>query len=114
MDSKTPNQGPAQEAARRRLARLRERHGGAAAHNKVWKSKNPEKAKAHKTVENAIKAGKLIRRPCEECGAPKAQAHHEDYSKPLEVKWLCAKDHRKRHREIDANQAAVHADGATA
>lgn len=65
-----------------------------------WQRKNSEKRKAHKTVERAIAAGDLERKPCERCGDPQAQAHHEDYSKPLEVNWLCAKDHKARHREM--------------
>jgi len=61
----------------------------------------PEKAKAHRMVSNAIRDGKLYRQPCEVCGA-KAEAHHEDYSKPLDVRWLCPKHHRARHKgEID-------------
>lgn len=47
----------------------------------------------------AIKSGKLTRLPCESCGATKSEAHHEDYSKPLEVKWLCRKCHGAAHRK---------------
>lgn len=35
-----------------------------------------------------IRYGKLVRLPCERCGG-KAEARHEDYSKPREVRWLC-------------------------
>lgn len=40
----------------------------------------------------------MKRQPCAECGRPDAQAHHEDYGKPLDVKWLCVTHHRKAHR----------------
>lgn len=33
--------------------------------------------------------GKLVRRPCALCGSADSQMHHEDYSKPLDVTWLC-------------------------
>ena len=56
------------------------------------------KRKANRAVQRAIVSGKLIRpTSCEECGsAGKIDAHHEDYSKPLEVNWLCKKCHHKR------------------
>lgn len=63
---------------------------------------NPEKNKARQIVSNAIRYGKLKKQPCEICGE-KAQAHHEDYSKPLEIKWLCFKHHRESHGQLDSN-----------
>src|SRR4051812_39153823 len=41
----------------------------------------------------ALRKGVLTRQPCEVCGSEKSQAHHEDYSKPLEVRWLCRPHH---------------------
>lgn len=43
------------------------------------------------------KAGKLPKQPCETCGNEKAEAHHTDYRKALDVKWLCFKHHREEH-----------------
>lgn len=43
--------------------------------------------------------GKLQPQPCKRCGAAKAEKHHKDYSKPLEVEWLCRKCHLAEHRE---------------
>ncbi len=63
-----------------------------------WVSVNPEKRRAHYTVSNAIRDGRMRRAPCEVCGA-KAQAHHHDYSKPLEVRWLCAAHHAEEHKK---------------
>jgi hypothetical protein len=86
-----------------RLARLRQRRGGAAAHNKLWEQKNPEKAAAHKTVEVAVRLGKLVRQPCEVChSTTRIHAHHDDYSKPLDVMWLCPLHHKQRHKELEA------------
>ena len=51
-------------------------------------------------VHHAIQRGWLETQPCEKCGDVNAQAHHEDYSKPLEVVWLCSKHHAERHREM--------------
>ena len=46
---------------------------------------------------NAVKSGKIQRMPCQICGNEKAQGHHEDYSKPFDVVWLCARHHADRH-----------------
>lgn len=59
--------------------------------------KYPEKRRATTMVGNAIRDGKLKREPCEVCGSQRAQAHHDDYSKPLEVRWLCTKHHAEYH-----------------
>lgn len=55
------------------------------------------KRRARMAAKNAVRDGRLIRRPCEDCGAEPAQGHHEDYSKPLEVRWLCVRCHSARH-----------------
>jgi hypothetical protein len=67
-------------------------------YQRKWNRQNPLAYKAHKRVENAVKSGKLIPRPCF-CGT-KAHAHHDDYLKPLEVLWLCPKHHKARHKEL--------------
>ena len=57
-------------------------------------AKYPEKYKARYTVTNAIRDGRLTRKSCQICGE-KAQAHHNDYTKPFEIRWLCFKHHRE-------------------
>jgi len=59
---------------------------------------NPIKRKAHIAVGNALRDGKLKPDNCEICGNPKAQAHHDDYSKPLDVRWLCTTHHAEWHK----------------
>ena len=62
--------------------------------------------RVHNLVENAIGRGQIVRQPCEVCGADgKAadgrsivQAHHDDYSKPLDIRWLCQPCHHEWHR----------------
>lgn len=63
---------------------------------------HPEKYKARTAVGNALRDGRLQRGPCEKCGAAKVEAHHEDYSKPLEVRWLCSRCHGHEHRTVEA------------
>lgn len=62
---------------------------------------HPEKDAARQAVTKAIMAGKLVPAPCEKCGAGKTHGHHEDYTKKLEVRWLCDPCHKTRHREIN-------------
>ena len=61
-------------------------------------AKHPHKNRARVHVHNALARGKMQRQPCEVCGIDKADAHHEDYDKPLEVRWLCRKHHGEVHR----------------
>lgn len=70
-----------------------------------WRIKNRNKCRAHKKLNNAIIRGDITRLPCEKCGAVKVDAHHDDYSKPLEVRWLCRKHHIEHHRNAIANAA---------
>lgn len=64
-----------------------------------YRARNAAKYKAHTMVNNAMSAGKLEKQPCEVCGDTRVHAHHDDYTKPLEVRWLCAAHHRQWHVE---------------
>jgi hypothetical protein len=65
-----------------------------------WRRNNPEKRSAHRAVYKAIVAGKITRPElCDICKvACKPQGHHKDYSKKLEVDWLCGNCHRDIHK----------------
>lgn len=60
----------------------------------------------HDVTEKAIKKGILVPQNCEICGESyrfrdgrlAVQAHHDDYNKPLEVRWLCQKCHHEWHK----------------
>lgn len=54
---------------------------------------------AHRIVSKAIKSQELVRpEECEKCGkVRKLIAHHTDYSKPLDVEWLCRSCHGIEH-----------------
>ena len=57
-----------------------------------------DRRRARRAVENALRTGVLRRTGCEVCGDPKTDAHHEDYSLPLHVRWLCIEHHWDAHR----------------
>lgn len=57
-----------------------------------------EKKRAHTAVARALRKGGMERRPCAFCGTTEpVEAHHHDYSKPLDVTWLCIACHRRFH-----------------
>ena len=64
------------------------------------RAKHPDRYKARTAVNNAIKKGLLLKTPCELCNDSRVEAHHVDYSEPLQVIWLCAKHHRATHFSI--------------
>lgn len=65
------------------------------------RANNPQKYKANTAVGNAIRDGRLAKLPCEKCGDTKdVQAHHDDYSRPLDVRWLCFKHHKEVHGQV--------------
>jgi len=68
-----------------------------ASYLKEYREKYPNKYKAHQIVNYAIKSKKLFREPCEVCGIDNSDAHHDDYLKPLNVRWLCSEHHRQWH-----------------
>ena len=58
----------------------------------------PDKRKAWNGVALALAKGALVKMLCEKCGvSSRVNAHHDDYAKPLEVRWLCATHHREEH-----------------
>ena len=66
-----------------------------------WHKNHPQAKQAHNIVQKAIYSGELIKPLiCNDCKEERRlHAHHEDYSKPLEVKWLCASCHHKEHHK---------------
>lgn len=65
----------------------------------------PEKQRARWEVRKAIKKGSLIRpQICSNCHkeSKHIDAHHPDYSKPLEVTWLCKSCHWIFNKKMEA------------
>ena len=67
--------------------------------SRTYRETNPEKVRAHREVERAVATGELHRPAhCAFCGTSgRLHGHHEDYSRPLVVRWLCPSCHRKAH-----------------
>lgn len=63
-----------------------------------FRAKHPEKYAAYGAVAAAKRNGTLRPQPCEGCATTvRVHAHHEDYSKPLVVRWLCHACHMRTH-----------------
>lgn len=102
---------PHRVAAREAYAQTPEGKAAAIRAKRAFIERNPIKRAAHVMVGNALRCGRLTRQPCEVCGVEKAQAHHDDYSKPLDVRWLCTTHHAEWHKHNtplcpDQDQAA--------
>lgn len=88
---------PDVQAYDRRRAKLPHRREKSALVSSQWRRENPQAYKAQTALGNAIRDGKIARQPCEVCGDPRTHAHHADYAKPLDVRWLCALHHHRLH-----------------
>ena len=67
-----------------------------------YRKDNPIKYKAQTAVGNAVRDGILIKPMICECcfiDSDRLHGHHDDYSKPLEVRWLCPRCHSKWHKD---------------
>ena len=67
-----------------------------------WNEENLIKRAASTIVNNAVRDGKLKKpNQCEFCGSFNnvIHGHHDDYAKPLEVRWLCPTCHNQWHKE---------------
>lgn len=74
------------------------RRAHAAANTAAWRARRPEVVRAHSAVARAKRSGRLVvPAACSDCGAPhgRLHAHHADYSRPLDVTWLCPACHAK-------------------
>jgi hypothetical protein len=69
-----------------------------------WRRDNPgreaksgPRVAARAVARQSKLRGRLKIQPCVICGAPRAEMHHVDYEKPLDVTWLCATHHKAWH-----------------
>lgn len=82
------------------------------AYMRAWrKSHPPSPEEARRSAARAYanvyqRRGKLIPQPCEVCGSTVVEKHHDDYARPLVVRWFCRYHHRRLHRPTPAPPAS--------
>lgn len=59
--------------------------------------KFPEKNMSRQKIAKLLASGKINKERCIKCGNINTEAHHKDYSKPLDIIWLCRKHHKEIH-----------------
>lgn len=69
-------------------------------YEQIKKSRHLLKIKERRKVRIAVKNGAIVKQPCSQCGSAISFAHHPDYTKPLEVVWLCRQHHEDVHRML--------------
>lgn len=102
---KTCTKADARKNGQRPEVRARERERAKLPHRVAARAKyhreNRKVINSHQAVFRALRRGDLVKPDrCSECGvACSPRGHHDDYDKPLDVRWLCNSCHMKWHEE---------------
>lgn len=70
---------------------------------KRWLEKNQDRRAAQVILGHAVRDGRIEKpNKCGLCGNKgMIHGHHSDYTKPLDVLWLCVSCHAKKHRKYE-------------
>ncbi len=75
-------------------------------YTRVYRMAYPERELAHRVIRDSKRKGNIKEQPCEICGTiVNIDAHHSDYSKMLDVRWLCRSCHIHLHQRLEINQS---------
>lgn len=98
QNAESDKRNPERVLRQQRKYRERNREKVRAA-TKAWHEANPKKRRMQGRVQDAVRSGRLVRpSACEECGKEgQVDGHHDDYDKPLDVRWLCCRCHKAHH-----------------
>jgi len=64
---------------------------------KKWIRKNKHKKRCQNNLNDALRYGKIEKGKCAVCGKNEVHGHHQDYTEPLDVIWLCPQHHKDIH-----------------
>lgn len=71
---------------------------------RVWRKTHPltpeqkKKDNCRSYLGVYVRRGKIKKLACEVCDDINSQSHHDDYNKPLSVRWFCVKHHLEYHK----------------
>ena len=84
------------------LRRIAAHPGMKAEGDTKYRCDHPDRHQARVLLHSAVRNGTMSRPSrCERCGLDhQIHGHHEDYTRPLDVKWLCSSCHVAHHRQI--------------
>lgn len=70
-----------------------------AKYQREYRKKYPQKYKAKNLVNNSLRDGKISKaKRCDSCNFElRLCAHHDDYARPLDIRWLCQSCHKQWH-----------------
>ena len=68
--------------------------------NRIGDKDWPEAHRCRSKLRSALLTNKIKKEPCKICGNPNIVGHHEDYSKPYDVIWVCRKHHYQIHYRL--------------
>lgn len=105
------HKSPKGRAAKRRYEQTENGRQKRLEHASAHARRHPDKYRARQTAAYAVRSGKIPKLPCAVCGSTEVHAHHHDYSKPLDVTWLCKKHHGELHAQEAADRRRQGGDG---
>lgn len=79
-------------------------------YHRAARQRDPLKVKARYFTRLAVQLGVIAKLPCRVCGNDRVEAHHPDYTHPLDVVWYCRTHHELLHHplDIEAEEAVKH------
>lgn len=77
------------------------------ARRRRWAQNHKDQVNAMGRINGYIKKGLVARKPCEICDSLDSHAHHDDYTRPLNVRWLCPIHHKEWHMHNTPKRGAV-------